>query len=144
MNTYGTRLGILKQTLKLNYKELLARLNNCTTDRSLRNYIENKTQIPGDIISMVATSFPEISQQWWHSGEGEVLKDPAYRTVELRSEAAEPLSIYGAVAKGETITIPASELFKALFKDMAEVNRLLQSRLEYYEVFIKNMDKYKI
>lgn len=144
MNTYGTRLGIIKKKLKLNYKELLLRLNNCTTDRSLRNYIENKTQIPGDIISMVASAFPEVSQHWWHSGEGDVLKATPYVPESLSSKVAEPLPLYGAVGNEETITIPASELFKALFKDMTEVNRLLQSRLEYYEVFIKNIDKYKI
>lgn len=144
MNTYGTRLGIIKQVLGLGYRELLERFGNSVTDRSLRNYIDNRTQMPGDMISQVATAFPEISQQWWHSGEGQVLKEKTYALPDAYNVVADPKTLYKAAIKGEEVTIPASELFKALFKDMNEVNRLLQSRLEYYEVFIKNMDKYEL
>jgi hypothetical protein len=146
MSTYGTRLGIIKQILGLGYKDLVERLDKITTDRSLRNYIDNKTQMPGNIITMVTEVFPEIDSTWWHTGEGQILKGAkaGYQHKNLESMVSEPEALYNAAKKGENVTIPASELFKALFKDMTEVNKLLQSRLEYYEVFIKNIDKYKI
>lgn len=146
MNTYGTRLGIIKQVLNLSYKDLLERLDNCATDRSLRNYIDNKTQMPANIISMVPDAFPEIDVTWWHSGEGQVLKDGkvGYKLQNLQGIAADPMELYKVAERGENVTIPATDLFMALFKDMKEVNQLLKSRLEYYEVFIKNIDKYKI
>ncbi len=146
MSTYGTRLGIIKQVLGLGYKNLVERLDNITTDRSLRNYIDNKTQIPGNIIAMVSDVFPEVNVTWWHTGDGQVLKGGkvSYKHKNLENIVNEPAALYNAAKKGETVTIPASELFTALFKDMTEVNKLLQSRLEYYEVFIKNIDKYKI
>jgi hypothetical protein len=144
MNTYGTRLGIIKQVLGLGYKDLLERLDNCVTERSLRNYIDNKTQITGDIITMVAKVFPEINPMWWHTGEGTVLKENSYRNETKTPIAAEPLPEYKLPGDDENISIPASELFHAFFKDMSEVNRLLQSRLEYYEVFIRNIKKFKV
>jgi hypothetical protein len=145
MNTYGTRLGIIRQVLGLGYKELLERLDNCVTDRSLRNYIENKTQMPGDIISRIPEVFPEINRNWWHTGEGKIQNETKlYVTPEFSNSFAEPEALYEKSMKGESVSVPASELFKALFKDMTEVNRLLQSRLEYYDIFIKNMDKFKI
>lgn len=146
MSTYGTRLGIIKQILGLGYKDLVERLDKITTDRSLRNYIDNKTQMPGNIISMVPDVFPEVDVIWWHTGEGQILKGGkvAYQHKNLENAVNEPAALYNAAKNGESVTIPASELFSALFKDMTEVNKLLQSRLEYYEVFIKNIDKYKI
>lgn len=146
MSTYGTRLGIVKQVLGLGYKDLVEKFEHSVTDRSLRNYIDNKTQMPGNLITMVLEVFPELNSTWWHSGEGQILKHEkaAYTHKNIESIAAEPETLYNAAKKGETVTIPASELFEALFKDMTEVNKLLQSRLEYYEVFIKNIDKYKI
>jgi hypothetical protein len=147
MNTYGTRLGIIKQVLGLGYKDLLERLDNCVTDRSLRNYIENKTQMTGDLITMVPTAFPEIDRNWWHYGEGNMFKEPATLAPPDWGTAMvhEPDPVYGnKPGEDGTITIPAKELFHSLFKDMTEVNRLLQSRLAYYDIFIKNMDKYKI
>lgn len=146
MSTYGTRLGIIKQVLGLGYKDLVERLDNVTTDRSLRNYIDNKTQMPGNIITLVTEVFPEINIDWWHTGEGQILKGGkvSYKMKNLESIVNDPAELYKAAQDGETVTIPASELFKSLFKDMKEVNQLLQSRLEYYEVFVKNIDKYKI
>lgn len=145
MNTYGTRLGVIRQVLGLGYKDLLERLDNCVSDRSLRNYIDNKTQMPGDMISRVPEVFPEINRNWWHTGEGIIQNEPNhYKVPEFSSNFAEPEALYEKSMKGENVSIPASELFKALFKDMTEVNRLLQSRLEYYDIFIKNMDKFKI
>lgn len=146
MSTYGTRLGIVKQVLGLGYKDLVEKFDNTITDRSIRNYIDNKTQMPGNLITMVLEAFPQVDPTWWHSGEGQILKSEmiSYSHKNLESIAAEPEALYNAAQKGENVTIPASELFKALFKDMTEVNKLLQSRLEYYEVFIKNIDKYKV
>ncbi len=146
MSTYGTRLGIVKQVLGIGYKDLVEKFDHAVTDRSLRNYIDNKTQMPGNLITMVLEVFPELNPTWWHSGEGHILKNEmvAYAHKSLESIAAEPEALYKKAQKGEDVTIPASKLFKALFKDMTEVNKLLQSRLEYYEVFIKNIDKYKI
>jgi|MDTD01.2.fsa_nt_gb hypothetical protein len=146
MNTYGTRLGLIKQVLNLGYKDLLERLDNCATDRSLRNYIDNKTQMPANIISMVPEAFPEIDVTWWHSGDGQILKEGkvSYHLRNLQGIAADPAELYKIAQEGENVTIPASELFAALFKDMKEVNQLLKSRLEYYEVFMKNIEKYKI
>lgn len=146
MNTYGTRLGIIKQVLGLGYKDLLERLDNCVTDRSLRNYIENKTQMTGDLITMVPSAFPEIDRNWWHFGEGNMFKETTLGPIDWGTAMVhEPEPTYGnKTGEDETITIPAKELFTSLFKDMTEVNRLLQSRLSYYEIFIKNIDKYKI
>ena len=144
MNTYGTRLGIIKQVLGLGYKDLLERLDNCVTERSLRNYIDNKTQITGDIITMVTQAFPQVNPMWWHTGEGSVLKESSYSKGKKQPVVAEPLPEYKLPEGEENISIPASELFHAFFKDMSEVNRLLQSRLEYYEVFIRNIKKYKV
>lgn len=146
MSTYGTRLGIVKQVLGLGYKDLVEKLDHVVTDRSLRNYIDNKTQMPGNIITQILEIFPQVNPIWWHSGEGQILITPPkpYTQKKLEGYAKEPDELYNAAKEGETVTIPASELFMALFKDMTEVNKLLQSRLEYYEVFIKNIDKYKI
>ena len=144
MNTYGTRLGNIRNILGLSYRELVERLDNCVTERSLRNYIDNKTQLTGDIITMIPKVFPQINPMWWHTGEGAALKENGYSTERKLSIASEPLSEYKFKEGDETVSIPASELFNAFFKDMSEVNRLLQSRLEYYEVFIRNIKKYKV
>ena len=148
MSTYGTRFGVIKQVLGLGYDDLIEGLDIKITSRSLRNYIDNKTQMPGNIITKVPKVFPEIAVNWWHSGEGQILKSEmaTYSHKNLLSHASEPEVKYNTAKKenAETITLPASELFEALFKDMTEVNKLLQSRLEYYEVFIKNIDKYKV
>lgn len=139
MNTFGTRLGIIKQVLGLSYRDLLTRLEVELTERSLRNYIENKTNMTGDIISKVPDAFPEINEVWWFKGDGRILKEDMPRRISLENMVNEPNPLYEAAMKGENISVPAAELFKALFKDMKEINHMLESRIEYYETFISNM-----
>lgn len=92
MSTYGTRLGIVKQVLGLGYKALVEKLDHAVTDRSLRNYIDNKTQMPGNLITRILEVFPNVNPQWWHTGEGQVLKEDyaAYTSKTIESIAAEP------------------------------------------------------
>jgi hypothetical protein len=107
MNTYGTRLGVIKQVLDIGYKELLERMGNPVTERSFRNYIDNKTQMPGDLISLIPQRFPEINFTWWHTGEGQVLKDDA----------------------NEQPAIPESkDVFKAMLSELKEIKSILKER----------------
>jgi hypothetical protein len=122
-NTFGTRLGILKQVLGLSYEELLAKLESDLTTRSLKNYVDNKTQMSGDLISKVPEVFPTINEMWWYTGNGQILKTE-YKGVTVAHMPKRP----GKHTKEESVAV-----LQALIADMRELHGTLTARLEYYE-----------
>lgn len=67
------------------------------SQRTLNRQIKEKTAVGYDVISLFASSYPDISLDWLITGKGEMFKNTYQNVSEKLPVAAEPITSYSSL-----------------------------------------------